>query len=119
MTASEFIIRCMGAHGRYAGYENMISCLEIIRKNPKKLTALEKSVYVYVAEEEGITLHCLERRLNVLVSILMKTAKPSQWILLELDPNKKPTLGEFLEAVTWYLRQVDRHKASMQDWMKT
>ena len=92
MTA-EMIIRCMGANGRYAGYENMISCLEIIRKNPRKLVALEKLVYVYVAEEDGVSLNCLERRLDLLVTLLTKTAKPSQWILLELNPNKKPSVG--------------------------
>lgn len=118
MRASEFIIRCMGANGRYAGYENMISCLEIVRKDPQKLVALEKLVYIYVAEEEGISLNCLERRLDILVSTLAKTAKPSQWILLELDPNRKPTVGEFLEAVSWYLRQLESHRASVQDWLK-
>ena len=115
MTA-EMIIRCMGANGRYAGYENMISCLEIIRKNPKKLVALEKLVYVYVAEEDGVSMNCLERRLDLLVTLLTKTAKPSQWILLELNPNKKPSVGEFLEAVTWYLRQIDCHRASAKEW---
>ena len=43
--SAEMIIRCMGANGRYAGYENMISCLEIIREDPKKLVSLERLVY--------------------------------------------------------------------------
>ena len=114
--SAEMIIRCMGTNGRYAGYENMISCLEIIREDPKKLVSLERLVYDSVAKADGVSLNCLKRRLDILVSVLTKTAKRSQWMLLELDPEKKPTVGEFLEAVTWYMKQLDCSRASIEDW---
>ena len=114
--SAEMIIRCMGANGKYAGYENMISCLEIVQEDPKKLVSLERLVYKSVAEADGVSMKCLKRRLAILVSVRMKTAKRSQWVLLELNPEKKPTVGEFLEAVSWYMRQLDCRNVSIDDW---
>lgn len=116
--SAEMLIRCMGANGKYAGYENMIACLESVCEDPKRLVSLERMVYKTVAEADGVSMNCLKRRLNILVTVLTKTAKRSQWLMLELDPDRKPTVGEFLEAGSWYLRQLEGKSLPIEDWLE-
>lgn len=100
----EAILRSMGGNGLYAGYESMALCIRLVLNHPKTLLALQKEVYSAVAKEQGTSVSCLKRRLDIFLDVLWRNAKPEQWRTLGLSVCERPTVGEFIEAVVWYIQ---------------
>lgn len=101
------ILRGMGANGLYVGYENMLECVDLLIANPYKLLSLQKDVYAVVAKKNGLTVSCMKRRLDILMEVIWKSATTEQWQILGLSPFEKPTVGEYLEAIVWFLQTVE------------
>lgn len=101
------ILREMGGNGLYAGYENMLECVDLLLENPRKLLSLQKDVYAVVAKQHNTTVACMKRRLDILIDVLWRSASPEQWRVLGLGTLEKPSVGEFLEAMVWYIQTCE------------
>ena len=110
----EAILRSMGGNGLYAGYESMAMCIRLVLEDSRRLLALQKQVYSVVAQNQGTTIACLKRRLDIFLDVLWKNGTSHQWRQLGLFSDQKPSVGEFIEAVVWYIQITAEEQAQEQ-----
>lgn len=114
----EAILRSMGGNGLYAGYESMAMCIRLVLEDSRKLLALQKEVYSKVAKNQGTTVSCLKRRLDIFLDVLWKNSTPAHWKRLGIVSEDRPSVGEFIEAVVWYIQSTAEEQAQEQERRK-
>ena len=110
MSQEEHVIRKLGGTRLFAGYWLLIRCIRLAIEDEDRLIAPESNLYLAAAAESGCSLSRVKSNMDTLVRYCWKKASPAAWTEVAGCPVKdRPTLGEFIEIIAWYVRDHDEH----------
>lgn len=105
MAREEYIIRMLGANRLFQGYSALISCIRLAAEDENRLLSLENDLYPCAAAETGCSVSAMKHNMDTLIRHCWEKGPPESWGKLAGCPIRHcPSLGEFIELATWYLR---------------
>jgi len=98
------VLRPFGALRNYHGFYQLIVAIEIILKNPSRLTYIT-SVYMDVAEQCHCNACTVERNLRTLIHCMWKRNQIYMKELAGSSLSKAPTVSQFLDIITLHIQK--------------
>ncbi|MCI7274998.1 MAG: sporulation initiation factor Spo0A C-terminal domain-containing protein [Lachnospiraceae bacterium] len=105
-TLLESFLRSLGASQRYAGYDDILVCLELALQDENRLLHLQRQLYRPTAVFQHTNISSVKRNMDTLVWSCWRKRDPRVWDTISGCHLKScPTLGEFLELSVCYLKE--------------
>ena len=101
MTDTQFdrLLRPLGITRLQSNYYTLRQCLALIRAQPDRLGALQKEVYLPVAESSGHTWKGVECAVRRAAKLAWATDPARVQVLAGYPLQHRPTAGQFLEVI--------------------
>ena len=104
MDSAEELLQKLGIHAIYRGYPYLVCALKLVTRNPEYLLYITKWLYPDVAKNFHSTESSVERSIRTAVNACWNEG--NRELLNQLagyDLTRKPTNGEFLSILSFYL----------------
>lgn len=102
----ESFLRSLGASQRYAGYDDILVCLELALQDENRLLHLERQLYRPTAVFQHTNMTSVKRNMDTLMWSCWRKRDPNVWDnMCGCHMVSCPTLGEFLEICVCYLKE--------------
>ena len=99
------LVRSLGIGGNYQGYRYLLYALSLCLQNEDYLLSVSKLLYPEIAHTYQTSASSVERNLRTVVSVCWERGNRPLLESISLCPlSSKPTIGEFLDILTEYLR---------------
>ena len=89
------LVRSLGIGGNYQGYRYLLYALSLCLQNEDYLLSVSKLLYPEIAHTYQTSASSVERNLRTVVSVCWERGNRL---------SSKPTIGEFLDILTEYLK---------------
>lgn len=97
------ILQTLGITANYVGYFYMLYAVRLTMQAPERLLLVTKWLYPEVARYYKTTWQCVERDLRSVVALSWQRSRPQLEQLLRRPLPQRPTVSEFLAALTMHL----------------
>lgn len=99
------LVRSLGIGGNYQGYRYLLYALSLCLQNEDYLLSVSKLLYPEIAHTYQTSASSVERNLRTVVSVCWERGNRPLLESISLCPlSSKPTIGEFLDILTEYLK---------------
>ena len=99
------LVRSLGIGGNYQGYRYLLYALSLCLQNEDYLLSVSKLLYPEIAHTYQTSASSVERNLRTVVSVCWERGNHPLLESISLCPlSSKPTIGEFLDILTEYLK---------------
>ena len=104
------LVRSLGIGGNYQGYRYLLYALSLCLQNEDYLLSVSKLLYPEIAHAYQTSASSVERNLRTVVSVCWERGNRPLSESISLCPlSSKPTIGEFLDILTEYLKDSEDH----------
>ena len=93
------LLRPLGITRYRKGYPVLIRCLALVQAQPDRLQALQKEIYMPVADVSGMTWKSVESVIRRSAALAWKINPAQVQALAGYPLTKRPTAGAFLEML--------------------
>lgn len=98
------LLRPFGITEKYIGVSQLALALQILLENPACIHAVQKRIYMEIAEAFCVNWKTIERNIRTLSSVAMRTDPRYLELLAQYPLAKRPTAVQFMEIVLRSIR---------------
>lgn len=98
------LLRPFGITEKYIGLSQLALALQILLENPEYIHAVQKRIYMEIAELFCVNWKTIERNIRTLSTVAMRTDPQHLELLAQYPLAKRPTAVQFMEIVLRSIR---------------
>lgn len=98
------LLRPFGITEKYIGVSQLAFALQILLEDPECIHAVQKRVYMEIAELFCVNWKTIERNIRTLSTVAMRTDPQYLELLAQYPLTKRPTAVQFMEIVLRSIR---------------
>ena len=103
------LLRPFGITEKYIGVSQLTLALQILLEDPECLHAVQKGIYLVIAEQFCVNWKSIERNIRTLsaaaLSVAAWSANPEYELLAQYPLEKRPTSVQFMEIMLQNIRR--------------
>lgn len=110
MTADE-LLRGIGIPGNYVGYKQLLYAVELVTEDEDRVLNVYRDVYTPVGERYHTSAANVEKNIRTVLQVAWQRGEFTQrqyGQIAGFNSPRRPAAGEFLDAVSNYLRCFNR-----------
>ncbi len=98
------LLRPFGITEKYIGVSQLALGLQILLQDPESLHAVQKRVYMIIADRYCVNWKTIERNIRTLSAAAMRTDPQYLQLLAQYPLTKRPTAVQFMEIILRIIR---------------
>lgn len=106
MNAIKTLSFTLGIRNSYKGYYYLVDSLSLIIEDENRLLSIGTELFPVIASKYHTDVRCIERNIRTVINACWKSSACEK--LRSICPyplETRPTVGEFLDILFWYLLQ--------------
>lgn len=97
------LVRSMGIHATYKGYNYIIHALCLAQEDERRLLYITKQLYPLIAAKFNTSVQCVERNIRTVINSCWKDQQELVQDACPYTLKLRPSTSEFLDILYWNL----------------